>query len=363
MILAAPHLLLALRWVPPAFALMGSTATYISAWALIRLLTLPLSERCYRRAEETLYASYQRLVGFLFETWSGVEFHFYGDPLPDAAENVLYISNHQCTVDWVVAETLCLRQGGYGGRNRYILKDSLKYVPLYGWQLGARGGVFVKRHKDKDQEKIIRRLNELVEKDINTWLVIFPEGTRFDPRNPKSIRTSQEQAMTLGIPRLNHVLSPRTTGFELVLTHIKRHFKAVYDVTIMYDGPEVYKRETLARLPAPDMFRFFSGYCTKVHIHIRRIPIELLPDTPEEQRKWLYSAYMEKERLIHTLLTDGKYNQPELNMPLPLRVTQTSVLFYLASLVAVVTSPYGASWWVGTIGLFSAIGLARVRTL
>eukprot|EP00731_Ephydatia_muelleri_P012942 Em0007g252a len=251
MILAAPHLLLALRWVPPAFALMGSTATYISAWALIRLLTLPLSERCYRRAEETLYASYQRLVGFLFETWSGVEFHFYGDPLPDAAENVLYISNHQCTVDWVVAETLCLRQGGYGGRNRYILKDSLKYVPLYGWQLGARGGVFVKRHKDKDQEKIIRRLNELVEKDINTWLVIFPEGTRFDPRNPKSIRTSQEQAMTL------------------VLTHIKRHFKAVYDVTIMYDGPEVYKRETLARLPAPDMFRFFSGYCTKVHIHIK----------------------------------------------------------------------------------------------
>lgn len=73
MILAAPHLLLALRWVPPAFALMGSTATYISAWALIRLLTLPLPERCYRRAEETLYSSYQHLVGFLFETWSGVE--------------------------------------------------------------------------------------------------------------------------------------------------------------------------------------------------------------------------------------------------------------------------------------------------
>ena len=170
MILAAPHVLLALRWVPPAIALVGSTATYISAWAFIRLLTWPLSDRCYRAAEETLYVSYQYLVGFLFETWSGVEvsfhsygrrsmvsatidnpavtnwrlpshpplqFHYYGDQLPDAAENVLYISNHQCTVDWVVAETLCLRQGRYGGRNRYILKDSLKYVPLYGWHLGA----------------------------------------------------------------------------------------------------------------------------------------------------------------------------------------------------------------------------------
>ena len=51
-----------------------------------------------------------------------------------------------------------------------------------------------------------------------------------------------------------HHLTSLTPPHQLVLTHIKRHFKAVYDVTIMYDGPEVYKRETLARLPAPDMF-------------------------------------------------------------------------------------------------------------
>lgn len=363
MILAAPHLLLALRWVPPAIALMGSAATYVSAWGLIRLLTWPLPERCYRRAEEKLYVSYQYLVGFLFETWSGVEFHFYGDPLPDVAENVLYISNHQCTVDWVVAETLCLRQGGYGGRNRYILKDSLKYVPLYGWQLGARGGVFVKRHKEKDQEKIIRRLNELVEKDVNTWLVIFPEGTRFDPRNPKVLKNSQEHAGALGIPRLNHVLSPRTTGFELILKHIKRHFNAVYDITIMYDGPEACKRDTLARLPAPNMFKFFSGYCTKVHIHIKRVPIEQLPDTPEDQRKWLYSSYIEKERLIHTMLTSGKFDQPEIQLPLPLGVTGPSVLFYLASLVPVAMSRYGVMWWIGTIGLFTVLGLTQVRRL
>ena len=39
-------------------------------------------------------------------------------------------------VDWVIAEVLCVKQGGYGGRARYILKDALKYIPLYGWHLG-----------------------------------------------------------------------------------------------------------------------------------------------------------------------------------------------------------------------------------
>ena len=118
---------------------------------------------------------------------------------------------------------------------------------------------------EKNQEKIVRRLNEVVEKDTNTWLVIFPEETKFDPRNHNTITTSQEQAMTLGIPKLNHVLSPWTTRFELVLTHIKRHFKAAYDVTIMYDSPEgTRERHWPVYLP-----QTCSGYNMKVHIHIR----------------------------------------------------------------------------------------------
>lgn len=39
-------------------------------------------------------------------------------------------------VDWVIPEVLCVKQGGYGGRARYILKDVLKFLPLYGWYLG-----------------------------------------------------------------------------------------------------------------------------------------------------------------------------------------------------------------------------------
>ena len=73
MLFSAPHVFLALRWVPPIFAIVGSSATYITIWAVLRGARWPLTERVYQRLEEKLYSAYQALIGFLFETWSGVE--------------------------------------------------------------------------------------------------------------------------------------------------------------------------------------------------------------------------------------------------------------------------------------------------
>ena len=49
------------------------------------------------------------------------------------------------------------------------------------------------------------------------WLVIFPEGTRYDVRDSGSVKRvkSQEFARAAGLPELEHVLMPRTTGFEV----------------------------------------------------------------------------------------------------------------------------------------------------
>lgn len=73
MSLWAPHLLLASRWVVPTIALTGSTPAYLTALAAVRLLTLPLPAAYYWRGEQAVYSTYQAMVGFFFETWSGVE--------------------------------------------------------------------------------------------------------------------------------------------------------------------------------------------------------------------------------------------------------------------------------------------------
>ncbi len=73
MIVAAPHILLSLRWVPPGVAILGSAPIFLAHWTAIKILTFPLPYRFYRRLDEYLYGKYQAMVGFYYETWSGVE--------------------------------------------------------------------------------------------------------------------------------------------------------------------------------------------------------------------------------------------------------------------------------------------------
>ena len=73
MILTAPHLIRALRWIPPGVTILGTSCTFLNFWAAMRALTLPLPGWVYSRLEEMLYSNYQAMVGFWYETWSGVE--------------------------------------------------------------------------------------------------------------------------------------------------------------------------------------------------------------------------------------------------------------------------------------------------
>ena len=73
MIFSAPFLLHSLRWVPPAAFILGSTATYVTAFGLLQCASLVLPARAASRLEMSLYSSYQAMVGFWFEMWSGVE--------------------------------------------------------------------------------------------------------------------------------------------------------------------------------------------------------------------------------------------------------------------------------------------------
>ena len=75
MILTVPHLIRALRWIPPGVTILGTSCTFLNFWAAIRALTLPLPGWVYSRLEEMLYSNYQAMVGFWYETWSGVEVH------------------------------------------------------------------------------------------------------------------------------------------------------------------------------------------------------------------------------------------------------------------------------------------------
>lgn len=70
---------------------------------------------------------------------------------------VSYLLNS--TVDWLVADMVSLR-GGSLGHLRYVMKDTLQLIPLYGHYFYAHGCIYVKRG-NFNQAKMIAALDYL----------------------------------------------------------------------------------------------------------------------------------------------------------------------------------------------------------
>ena len=47
------------------------------------------------------------------------------------------------------------------GNLRYVFKDALKYIPLYGYVFGVHGGVFVTRDGSYNENSMKKVLNKL----------------------------------------------------------------------------------------------------------------------------------------------------------------------------------------------------------
>ncbi|XP_052832350.1 1-acyl-sn-glycerol-3-phosphate acyltransferase epsilon isoform X2 [Octopus bimaculoides] len=222
--------------------------------------------------------------------------HLYGDvdALFSKPENIIYISNHQSTVDWIVTNMLAVRQGMIG-HIRYILKDSLKFLPMYGFYFRQHGCIYVKRDGkfSKNQHTIERVLNRLKNENTPVWMVVFPEGTRFNPCKQDVIQKSKEFAKERGLHPYEYVLTPRMRGFKTGIDHLRDHVDAVYDITIGYGN--TIDPNTGLRQRAPGMQNFLSEKKPEVHIHINRINIEDIPRSEDSFKTWMYNQFKAKD--------------------------------------------------------------------
>ncbi|ESO88325.1 hypothetical protein LOTGIDRAFT_219426 [Lottia gigantea] len=358
MLLSLILYLQALRWFAPAALLLGSSPAFFSVWASWRLLSSVMPRRVFRAGDDTMYSTYQRFVLFFFEHYAGIQIYLYGDvdKILEKKEKVFYISNHQCTVDWVVSNMLAIRQGSLG-HVRYILKDGLKYFPLYGFYFAQHGCVYVKRSGKFEESRTSKKLIQLAKDNVNTWMVVFPEGTRYNPELPDMISKSQNFAKEEGFEVLNNVLAPRHKAVYIGLSHLRESLDAVYDITIGYNHTMNKDGE---RLPAPSMPDFLSGQTSEIHIHIKRYDIEDVPEDINGLRLWLHQRFVEKEKLM-TYFYKNKEN-PE-TFPGVGVLSETSFLSTIPSLflctgmvVAALATEKGRScYW--KLGLFYTLSL------
>lgn len=72
-------------------------------------------------------------------------------------------------------------------------------------------------------------------------MVIFPEGTRYNPDDGKRLSKSKEIARSNNLQELQFHLTPRSRGAWLVLQSLHERLDAVYDITVGYSGSECGK--------------------------------------------------------------------------------------------------------------------------
>jgi len=279
--------------------MFGVAPTYFLAHSCIRLPCLILPRFVFDKADDLLWNSYQQMILYFFENMIGTTVTISGYQ-PKEKENILFICNHQCTVDWIVTDILSVRQSMMGNL-RYVFKDGIKYLPLYGYVFGVHDGVYVKRDGSYNQSNMKHILsNNIIKRKRPTYFVIFPEGTRYSIKRKDVLEKSQKFAVDNDLAPLKHVLMPRTKAFQCAVETMRDYITAIYDVTITYDTKQQKAHNRGVRRAAPNMWKFLISKQPTIDIHIDRIPIYSVPafTSQQETLRWLHGRYQLKDDII-----------------------------------------------------------------
>jgi len=244
------------------------------------------------------------------------------------------------------------------GQLRFILKDTIQYIPLYGHYLYQHGCLYVNRGNFK-ADKMLKGLDYLKKKNtkIPSWVVIFPEGTFFHANFKDTIEVSRKRAIDNKLPVLEHHLTPKSRGMYLVLKELRGYIDAVYDITLVYGGSV---GENGQRTRAPGIRDFLLGKCPYVNFHCRRIPIEDIPTDESDLKLWMHNQFIEKDKIVEDFYSPDpviRESAMKGSVERPLHLYQTIPSVLLCALITLPLFWFNFGWWIYLqIALYGSLG-------
>jgi 1-acyl-sn-glycerol-3-phosphate acyltransferase len=271
-------------------------ALFLGLWLIIcnvaqalSLFVLPISPLFNKQINRGVCWSFFGFLSFMLESMLGVEFVQSGDAL-SSEENVFLIANHQAMADIPVVVTVA-RRSHRQQDVKWFVKDPLKWLPGIGWGMLFMDCVFVKRNWAEDKAKVLATFARLRQSEFPFWMVSFLEGTRM---HPHKLAKSQAFATRHGLQPLQHLLLPRTRGFEATLSGLEGKLNALYDCTIAYEGK------------APNLWELFVKV-RKIHVHVRRFPVSAIPLDDAGRGLWVNELYRQKDALLAGFAKNGNF--------------------------------------------------------
>lgn len=209
--------------------------------------------------------------------------------LKHSFKNSILISNHVSFFDTLLLAKLTIDKNNIKN-TRCLLKNSIRYIPLFGIFISAMDLIFLKRKWSIDKEKIKQGVSKYEENVSSCCIVLFPEGTRFSESKK---RKSDEYAEKKGLKSLKNVLTPRDKGFVLIMKTIDTSkTKTLIDVTIF-----CWNKKTKS-LHIPSLKDIFSLEDLIFYVQVNEYKTKDLPKTEEKLSQWLMSCYERKDAFI-----------------------------------------------------------------
>lgn len=282
--------------VAPVFLLTLVTLTLVAN--IVQLITWPL----FLVAPEIAFTLNGRLAGglwrlcqFYFNFICGAQVDLKIDKEIKANQNALVISNHRFFGDFFLLHAFALKCGMLD-HCKYFAKESIKYMPVFGWGIYMMGCIMVRRDWAKDRDNIRKTFQSYLDLTIPVWIISYVEGTRYTPS--KSAQ-SREYAAANGLQPLKHLLLPRTKGFASAVECFRNsaRIQSVYNVVLVYYHP---KRGFGA---TPKFTDFLFGRLNEFtyQLHVSKYKIDDIPNDYKDLSKWLNNLYVQNDQLLQKL--------------------------------------------------------------
>lgn len=191
----------------------------------------------------------------------------------------LLISNHVNYFDWLViwASLLILKKKNI----TFNVKKSLSKIYYIFGRTKMLNFVFLRRKLDYDYITIVDACNKLKKLEEYTD-IIFPEGTLITHKKSKQLNFKRCKDRQIN-PPLKHVMVPKTTGFEIKMSQLKKDLDGIIDCTLCYDNPTKFKIKNL-----------ILGKANRITVDIYLDKAVL--DLNTECKNWLINLYIDKNK-------------------------------------------------------------------
>ncbi|NOU12914.1 MAG: 1-acyl-sn-glycerol-3-phosphate acyltransferase [Methylococcaceae bacterium] len=149
------------------FVCIFSSATVIG---ILILLALPFS----LKVRYELGAAWCSLVVWMSKFFCGIDYVVEGREHIDLNQPAIVLCKHQSAWETLALRTILPMQ-------TTLLKKSLQWFPIWGWALAASDSIAIDRKNQREAMRILlTKGTDCLQRGL--WVVIFPEGTRIEPK-------------------------------------------------------------------------------------------------------------------------------------------------------------------------------------